>query len=814
MSSRKKNSEKRFFDNKIYIFLLLAFFLRIILSFFGTLDLDFNTFLAWSKRLVKLPFSDFYNAWSDYLPGYLYFLWFLGKASVFLEIVPQTLLYKLPSILSDLLTGFLIYRISKKYVGEKKSLLISSFYLFNPAVIANSALWGQVDSLTSLFSMASLYFASSNLALSAVLLGYGTTIKPQVALVVFAVIFVFYKRRIGFKKLFFYGIVGAVSFILPFVLFSGDKNIFLFVLERVGKTVGQYPYTSVNAFNFWGLFGFWQKEGRSVLNESVLGYVFTAIISALVAFFARKRKAGEYLVLTSSFLSGFIFFSRMHERHLLAVFAPLAASLSVSPVLIVPYFSLSFTYLANLYYSYIWITDNFRKVFDELQARIYIFINLTSLLIVVKDAKRKIRLSLKKIFDMVFSFNKKLLKDGDSFKKVKIKKRTVQIVILSILIFSFVTRLLFLSTPKEEYFDEVYHAFTAKVMKNWDPKGWEWWNPHPEGYAYEWSHPPLAKLAMWAGMSLFGENSFGWRFPGAVLGTVSVFFVFLISKKLFNDDLLSLLASFVFSLDGLFLVLSRIGMNDVYLVFFILLSFYLYLSDKHFLSSIFLGAALASKWSALWFLPIFVVSYIFLKKKFKISLLWYAILPPIVYILTYVPMFMTGHSFEIFTGVQKQMWWYHIGLDATHAYASSWYTWPFLVRPVWLFAKRTGETVQNIYAMGNPLVFWVGFVSFVYTVFEFIKKRGRSIFVVAFSYLIFFVPWAASPRIMFLYHYLPSIPFMSILIAYFLRKQNKKIVIATLVVFFVSFVYFYPHWTAIPVNDALDKSYYWLKSWR
>jgi dolichyl-phosphate-mannose--protein O-mannosyl transferase len=390
-------------------------------------------------------------------------------------------------------------------------------------------------------------------------------------------------------------------------------------------------------------------------------------------------------------------------------------------------------------------------------------------------------------------------------------KSTVLLVILS---FSFLTRVINLHKPPNEYFDEVYHAFTARRMLHNDPKAWEWWNTSPEGFAYEWTHPPLAKELMILGMIIFGENSFGWRIPAAIFGTAVVFVVFLITKYLFKDNTLALLASAIFSLDGLPIVMSRIGMNDMYFLFFALLALYLFFKNNNFWSALCLGLSAASKWTFMWSLPIFAVSHFVLRKKIRLSYLWFFILPPVVYIASYLPMFLTGHNFDIFIGVQKQMWWYHTGLNATHAYSSPWWSWPILARPVWLYTNTSNDGfVGNIYAMGNPLLFWSGIVAIITSAINSYYRENKQLALVIFSYLIFFVPWAASPRIMFLYHYLPSIPFLSILLAYMLRK-SPNLIIPMFIVIGSAFLYFYPHWTGLSIPVVLDSSYYLFTSWK
>jgi dolichyl-phosphate-mannose--protein O-mannosyl transferase len=290
--------------------------------------------------------------------------------------------------------------------------------------------------------------------------------------------------------------------------------------------------------------------------------------------------------------------------------------------------------------------------------------------------------------------------------------------------------------------------------------------------------------------------------------------------NLFKDKLVGILSALVFSLDGLVLVINRIGMNDTYFLFFMLLTFWLFLRGKNFYSALTLGLSLASKWSALWFLPLLGVSYLILKRDFKLSYLWFLVLPPVVYILTYTPMFLSGHTLSQFVEVQKQMWWYHTNLRATHPYTSAWWSWPFLVRPVWLYTASnttsgflSGEKVANIYAMGNPMVFWFGMVAVATTFWAAMRERNKYFFLIAFAYLIFFVPWALSPRIMFLYHYLPSIPFLAIMIGVVLRR-NRELIIPFLILAGGVFLFFYPHWSGIFIAKEIDNLYYWLPSWK
>lgn len=779
--------------------LFTALILRLFLSNFGTLQLDHGTFVAWGNSLAEGGLKNFYNGWSDYLPGYLYILWILGKINAFIP-QAQTILFKLPAIFADIATGYLIYKI----IGGKKGLLFSILYLFNPAIFANSTLWGQVDALTSLFSLFAIYIFPYSYLLSAVSLAVGTLMKPQAAFILPAILYLFITHKKSFKELFMYSSSGLFIFLMGFLPFSNQPNLISFVMERLTVSSGQYPYGSINAFSFWGIFGFWNPD--NVTFWIGLGVSIFLITLLTIIILKKKIQNGEYLISCLSLLITFLFMTRIHERHLLPVLAPLLVSVATNPVLLVVYGGLSLTYLANITYAYQWITKDFKEIFNPTLVKIFILMNISSLIFMVVSVFKKISFNFKYKVNQINSVT--------NFKTRDVSPKVAKILLFVVLLFSLGTRLYSLGTIKEMYFDEIYHSFTAKLVLNNDPKAWEWWNPHPEGFAYEWTHPPLSKLGMVVGMKIFGENSFGWRIPQAILGTLSVLLIYLLTKEIFKDRLVSLLSTFIFSLDGLPLVLSRMGMNDSYVLFFALLSIYLFIRDKNLLSSIAYGLALSSKWSALYVFPIIFISHFVFRKKIKLSYLSFLIIPIAVYVASYGVMFKTGHTWDQFIEVQKQMWWYHTNLVAEHPYTSPAWSWPLLLRPIYFYdGQEINGMVARIYAFGNPLVFWFGLFSIILSGIISFQEKNKKLGFVVFSYLILFLPWIASPRIMFLYHYLPSIPYLAIASGFILRRFSRLIPYL-LIPSALLFIYFYPHWTGIRIPLKLDESYYWFSSWR
>lgn len=448
------------------------------------------------------------------------------------------------------------------------------------------------------------------------------------------------------------------------------------------------------------------------------------------------------------------------------------------------------------------------------------------------------------------------------------KKETI--ITFIIVLLSFLIRLYRLDIPHDWSFDEVYHALSAEAYALNDPRGYEWWNPSPKDLAYEWLHPPLGKIFMAASIKLFakpyipeskaalldGRTTFAWRFPGTIFAALSVWLLIKFGKKIFNQYWIGAVAGGLYALDGLSFVQSRTGMNDIYVTFFVVLAFYrLYLfmneyprkvSRNLILLGIASGLAASTKWTGFYAVAITLIwGIVFLLKrrnwkKLVQALFYLGALPSLVYVLSYGQWWVQGHTIKQFVELHQQIWWYQTGLKATHDYQSKAYTWPFLIRPVWFYVKykdvyKDGIKqlyVGNIYTMGNPFIWWAGLGGIAYLAYQALKniilkirrlaqkEKLLALSIVLVGYFGMFLPWVFSPRIMFLYHYLPSIPFLCLALAYalFKLKENRPIgaylTTAYLTLVVLVFVYFYPHWTGLPLPQKWVDTYYWLKSWK
>lgn len=414
--------------------------------------------------------------------------------------------------------------------------------------------------------------------------------------------------------------------------------------------------------------------------------------------------------------------------------------------------------------------------------------------------------------------------------------------IIGLTLFSFAIRAYRFTEPNHYYFDEVYHAVTAKAYSDNNPEAYDPFAPAPkEGTAYDWLHPPFAKLIQAGSIKIFGDSPFGWRLPGLIIGTAIIPATYVLALLLFGP-LTAVFASTVVAFENLTYVMSRITMNDVFLVFFIVTSFVfttLYLHKKTFkylvLTSIALGLAVSSKWTGAYAIAavfVYLIFDSFKDKKLNLKLLLVLVLPPLIYLASYGQFWLQGHTITQFVDLHKQIWWYQNRHDLEHSYGTTplfcvphglqaqktWCPWILNVRGVYFSYEQYGQKAGYIYALGNPLIFWAGIIAVSYLIGKYLEKKDKKIIFVLLGYFVFWVPWIFSPRIMFLYHYLPSIPFMSIAIGYSLWGIYKsKYTLAAFLILgglIFAFFYFYPISSGMPISPSSIENFMWLKSWR
>jgi len=374
-----------------------------------------------------------------------------------------------------------------------------------------------------------------------------------------------------------------------------------------------------------------------------------------------------------------------------------------------------------------------------------------------------------------------------------------------LLLITFTLRLFRLGVPDVYVFDEVYHVPSIRAISQNNLAAYDPYAKAPEpNTAYDWLHPPLAKLIQAGSIRLLGDNSFAWRFPSAVFGAASVAALYFLALTLFNSQPLALLAAAIFSFDNLQLTMSRIAMNDIFVTTWIILALAFFYRKNLFLTGLLTGLAVATKHSAILLFPIYAIFFLIKSPKKLLFIVYILLITVIIYFLSYSQLFLQGGSLTDFYNLHKQIYWYQSHLTATHTYQSAAWQWPLLIRPVWFYVNYFKDSIANIYNLGNPVVFWGGLVALIFS---------RNLYLLI-SYFALFSPFIFSPRIMFLHHYLPALAILCVILAQRLTTFSKKTITIIMLMMVIIFIFFFPINTAIPLPNNLLKFWFWLPTWR
>ena len=136
-----------------------------------------------------------------------------------------------------------------------------------------------------------------------------------------------------------------------------------------------------------------------------------------------------------------------------------------------------------------------------------------------------------------------------------------------------VVRLWGIGFPGAKQFDEVYYATEGgEILHN---GGYE----NNPGYMFI-VHPPFGKWLVAAGITVFGDNSVGWRVPAAIAGTLCVAILVRVTRRMTRSTLLGAVAGILLAADGLSIVQSRFALLDIFLAVFVLAGFACLVVDR------------------------------------------------------------------------------------------------------------------------------------------------------------------------------------------------------------------------------------------
>jgi dolichyl-phosphate-mannose--protein O-mannosyl transferase len=304
-----------------------------------------------------------------------------------------------------------------------------------------------------------------------------------------------------------------------------------------------------------------------------------------------------------------------------------------------------------------------------------------------------------------------------------------------------VSRLVGIGYPADKLFDEAYYPPEAHEILRW---GYE----YNRGYTFI-VHPPLGKLLIAIGEELFGYDSFGWRFPSAVAGTVAVVVLVRLARRLTGSTLLGMVAGLLLALDGFSFVLGRIGLLDVFVMTFVVCAVSCLVVDRdrvrarirdagdrmtatgfrlgprgwRIAAGFLFGCSCAVKWSGIYFLAFFAIlslcwdrtawreagvrrpTAVALRRGLPGAVWALALVPVLTYLASFTGWFLGENSqdrhwadmhpdtaFPFVPGALRSLWhmhaewWrFHNGLSSPHPWESGPWSWIVDGRPILLW---------------------------------------------------------------------------------------------------------------------------------
>ena len=424
------------------------------------------------------------------------------------------------------------------------------------------------------------------------------------------------------------------------------------------------------------------------------------------------------------------------------------------------------------------------------------------------------------------------------------------IVPLLIALASFLLRLWNLASIKTFIFDEVYYVDGARDLLKY---GVEVSGSKPEFVV----HPPVGKWMIASGIKLFGDNPLGWRIATAFIGSLMILVVALIAHRLFYSPVLTALASALMAIDGLALVHSRTALLDNFLAFFILVATYFFLSKKYWWTGLFLGLALATKWSAIYFILLFGLIALYrafthhsgrdLIRPTLSRIGAFGILPLALYITSWWGWFASDKGWDRFYSsnvvksfiyYHQQMLDFHTSLTEKHNYQANPWSWMILGRPTSFYYETpkscgTDSCSQEVIALGTPLLWWLGTIAVAVVIGFWIRSIIKRNFDPALTIIVTgmaagYLPWFFfQKRTVFSFYAIIFEPFVILALVYcartFLTAQRRKSdgayqlgeigLVALVIVIALNFIYFLPLYLGQVTTYEAWHAHMWFASW-
>jgi dolichyl-phosphate-mannose-protein mannosyltransferase len=376
--------------------------------------------------------------------------------------------------------------------------------------------------------------------------------------------------------------------------------------------------------------------------------------------------------------------------------------------------------------------------------------------------------------------------------------------LLILLIVSLITRLWNLGEFNELVFDEAHYVKFADHYI----RGKDFFQVHPPVAQYLTAisiivgrfFPFPANTNYVNNAAGFTYNVLGYRWLNSLLGALLPIIASLLVYEVKPDKKIAIMTGIFVILDGLFLTESRYALNNIYLVFFGILSQFLIIkgiknnnNQVRILGSISLGMSIGTKISGLGYLA---GMFIYLKMgeiRGKISygklIDTMLTIPLLTYLALWIPHQIMVKSSDFYETHILSLKFHKEAAEVNHPSNSKWFQWILLHKPIPFVSKQIGETYRYVLSFANPVIGYGSTISIIALIgrkylIRIDKTYKDLINFCIINYLTNLLPWSLVRRGVFLYHYLPSYIYGMMALSLIISLLDDKFPKAKIVILF------------------------------
>ncbi|MFC1847780.1 glycosyltransferase family 39 protein [Chloroflexota bacterium] len=190
-----------------------------------------------------------------------------------------------------------------------------------------------------------------------------------------------------------------------------------------------------------------------------------------------------------------------------------------------------------------------------------------------------------------------------------------------------------------------------------------------------------------------------------------------------------------------------------------------------------------------------------------------------IYLLSNIPYFLAGWGLGDIWNHQFFMFGFHSGLTAPHPYSSEWYTWPVMLKPLWMYVGSFDGTKSYIATFGNPALWWGSIPVMIATLWLVVRYRNRIAIFIMIPFLTQWLIFAAIGRVLFIYHFYPNVLFIILALTMWIEwlwgryRWGKWAMGGFLALNVVCFALFFPVVSGLPMAESYWDALRWMVSW-